>query len=213
MVVTYSSQVKKRQDKSNICFVHTCYPRRNLCKICDYFCWAWTISKTSCTLMTTKKANLRKFFLFFFKYKISRSVNNKAMVHQNTIFKNYFSICWGFFFFRKMRIYRIQHAFILAVKELTFSVNCWMQITSFVLLRRTLFGCNEEKKTHLRERKFLTPLLSRRPLLFQSNINFKVIVHAVMGKQRGIVTLCYYIEPSQYGSMNYSSNGQIIYIV
>lgn len=112
-----------------------------------------------------------------------------------------------------MRIYRIQHAFILAVKELTFSVNCWMQITSFVLLRRTLFGCNEEKKTHLRERKFLTPLLSRRPLLFQSNINFKVIVHAVMGKQRGIVTLCYYIEPSQYGSMNYSSNGQIIYIV
>lgn len=34
-----------------------------------------------------------------------------------------------------------------------------------------------------------------------------------MGKQRGIVTLCYYIEPSQYGSMNYSSNGQIIYIV
>lgn len=163
--------------------------------------------------MTTKKANLRNFFLFFFKYKISRSVNNKAMVHQNTIFKNYFSICWGFFFFRKMRIYRIQHAFILAVKELTFSVNCWMQITSFVLLRRTLFGCNEEKKTHLRERKFLTPLLSRRPLLFQSNINFKVIVHAVMGKQRDIVTLCYYIEPSQYGSMNYSSNGQIIYIV
>lgn len=163
--------------------------------------------------MTTKKANLRKFFLFFFKYKISRSVNNTAMVHQNTIFKNYFSICWGFFFFRKMRIYRIQHAFILAVKELTFSVNCWMQITSFVLLRRTLFGCNEEKKTHLRERKFLTPLLSRRPLLFQSNINFKVIVHAVMGKQRGIVTLCYYIEPWQYGSMNYSSNGQIIYIV
>lgn len=153
------------------------------------------------------------FFVFFFKYKISRSVNNKAMVHQNTIFKNYFSICWGFFFFRKMRIYRIQHAFILAVKELTFSVNCWMQITSFVLLRRTLFGRNEEKKTHLRERKFLTPLLSRRPLLFQSNINFKVIVHAVMGKQRGIVTLCYYIEPSQYGSMNYSSNEQIIYIV
>lgn len=153
------------------------------------------------------------FFCFFLKYKISRSVNNKAMVHQNTIFKNYFSICWGFFFFRKMRIYRIQHAFILAVKELTFSVNCWMQITSFVLLRRTLFGRNEEKKTHLRERKFLTPLLSRRPLLFQSNINFKVIVHAVMGKQRGIVTLCYYIEPSQYGSMNYSSNGQIIYIV
>lgn len=149
--------------------------------------------------MTTKKANLRKFFL---KYKISRSVNNKAMVHQNTIFKNYFSI-----------YYRIQHAFILAVKELTFSVNCWMQITSFVLLRRTLFGRNEEKKTRLREREFLTPLLSRRPLLFQSNINFKVIVHAVMGKQRGIVTLCYYIEPSQYGSMNYSSNGQIIYIV
>lgn len=34
-----------------------------------------------------------------------------------------------------------------------------------------------------------------------------------MGKQRGIVTLCYYIEPSQYGSMNYSSNEQIIYIV
>lgn len=88
-----------------------------------------------------------------------------------------------------------------------------MQITSFVLLRRTLFGRNEEKKTHLRERKFLTPLLSRRPLLFQSNINFKVIVHAVMGKQRGIVTLCYYIEPSHYGSMNYSSNEQIIYIV
>lgn len=85
-----------------------------------------------------------------------------------------------------------------------------MQITSFVLLRRTLFGRNEEKKTRLRERKFLTPLLSRRPLLFQSNINFKVIV---MGKQRGIVTLCYYIEPSQYGSMNYSSNEQIIYIV
>lgn len=101
MVVTYSSQVKKRQDKSNICFVHTCYPRRNLCQICDYFCWAWTISKTSCTLMTTKKANLRNFFCFFFKYKISRSVNNKAMVHQNTIFKNYFSIYWGFFFLEK----------------------------------------------------------------------------------------------------------------
>lgn len=51
--------------------------------------------------MTTKKANLRNFFLFFLKYKISRSVNNKAMVHQNTIFKNYFSICWGFFFLEK----------------------------------------------------------------------------------------------------------------
>lgn len=41
------------------------------------------------------------FFVFFFKYKISRSVNNKAMVHQNTIFKNYFSIYWGFFFLEK----------------------------------------------------------------------------------------------------------------
>lgn len=84
-----------------------------------------------------------------------------------------------------------------------------MQITSCVLLRRTLFGRNEEKKTHLRESKFLTPLLSRRPLLFQSNINFKVIVHAAMGKQRTIVTVCYYIGHSQYGSMNYSRNERI----
>lgn len=135
------------------------------------------------------------------------------MVHQNTIFKNYFSIYWVFFFLEKWEFIGYSMHLYWRLKSLHFPWTAGCKLPRLYCSDELYLVAMKKKKTRLREREFLTPLLSRRPLLFQSNINFKVIVHAVMGKQRGIVTLCYYIEPSQYGSMNYSSNEQIIYIV
>lgn len=116
--------------------------------------------------------------------------------------------------YTKIKVYQILHVFILAVCKSLYIYHELQSVTLdanyLVCIAQTNSIWSQwRKKTHLRESKFLTPLLSRRPLLFQSNINFKVIVHAAMGKQRTIVTVCYYIGHSQYGSMNYSRNERI----
>lgn len=101
MVVTYSSQVKKRQDKSNIFLSIRAIPEEIYVKFAIIFVGHGQLVKHHALWWRQRKQIWGIFFLFFFKYKISRSVNNKAMVHQNTIFKNYFSIYWGFFFLEK----------------------------------------------------------------------------------------------------------------
>lgn len=116
--------------------------------------------------------------------------------------------------YTKIKVYQILHVFILAVCKSLYIYHELQSVTLdanyLVCIAQTNSIWSQwRKKTHLRESKFLTPLLSRRPLLFQSNINFKVIVHAAMGKQRTIVTVCYYIGHSQYGSMNFSRNERI----